>query len=125
MADAAIARGDNDLHDVGEEAGWRQVSRRLRLLEHRHTDAGTRCGDRQRADPGEPFAVGNEEQPHRGLVNEDRLTDRSDQLDDLANAQPRQGVLAAISSWLQRNLNAAAEQVDARDRGDTPHAIAA
>jgi hypothetical protein len=32
--------------------------------------------------------------------------------------------LAAISSWLQRNFNAPANEVDARDRGNATHAIA-
>jgi hypothetical protein len=42
------------------------------------------------------------------------LPDRSDQLNHVADAQSRKRILAALSSWLQRNLNAAAEQVDAR-----------
>jgi hypothetical protein len=124
VADAAIARGNDDLHHIGEEAGWRQVSRCLRLLEHRHADPRTRCGDRQRTYPGEPFAVGDQQQSHCGLVDEDRLADWSDEFDHVADAQTSECILAAISSRLQRNLNAAAEQVDARDRGDTPHAIA-
>jgi hypothetical protein len=53
------------------------------------------------------------------------LPDRSDQLDHVADAQSRKRILAAISSRLQRNLNAAAEQVDARDRGNAPYAITA
>jgi hypothetical protein len=86
VTDAAIARGDNDLHHIGEETSWRQVSRRLRLLEHRHTDTGTRCSDRECPNPGEPFDISNQQQPHRGLVDGNRLTNRSDQLNDLTNA---------------------------------------
>jgi hypothetical protein len=53
------------------------------------------------------------------------LPDRSDQLDHVADAQSRERILPPVCTWLQRNLNAAAEQVDARDGGNAPYAIAA
>jgi hypothetical protein len=53
------------------------------------------------------------------------LTDRPDQLNHVADTQSRERILATISSWLQRNLNTAAEQVDARNGGNAPYAIAA
>jgi hypothetical protein len=52
------------------------------------------------------------------------LTDRTDQLDHLADAQPGEGVLPPIGTWLQRNLNAATEQVNARNWGNPPQPIA-
>jgi hypothetical protein len=124
VADAAIGRGNDDLHYVGEEAGWWQVRRCLCLLQHRHAHPDSRCGDRQRTHPGEPFTISDEEQPHRGFVDEDRLADWPDEFDHIADAQPSECILPPIGAWLQRNLNAAAKEVDARDRGNASDAIA-
>jgi hypothetical protein len=113
MADATIARGNDNFHHIREEARWRKVPSRLGLLEHGHADAGARCSDRERAYPGEPLDISDEQQPHRRLVDVDRLPDGPNQFDHFTNAQGSERILAPIGAWLQRDLNAAAKQVNA------------
>ena len=90
------------------------------MLEHRYADPGTRCSVRERAHPGEPLTVGDEQQAHRALVDEDWLTDWPDQLDHVADAQSCERILPPIGTWLQRNLNTPADKINPRDWGNAP-----